>query len=477
MPSGRLLGASSLLAMAITAGLDVSAACSASKTLVRFHDPVIISAAALGTLPDRWTAGWRLYRVEAGKAIPIPFQFDPLKDGDVVVDAPVDFELGADDQLVFMAKDTGDRAPDGFWLPGCDAVREIEVTDPVGAGRGWSYLAHFPGAAPPPSTDHYVHYDRATNRARSAFYEVEYAPTRNYFTALKVMPPAGGDGRNLLHQTRMLGRPTFHLLFGNVALGFTEQNSIVAVDGVREGPVRAVRRVRLSVDLGRYFPELPSGTVYTHHYLTSYTTPTQMSIPWLALKTLRDFTFEEVSDFRADAMPMRYWDGANPEGVDWTARHDRPLASDLDHDWWVHSGDGGTMLHAFIVPAEWREWGIVRGTVFRGEGDLAAGYSLLNMTHLRRAGSHRLSMTDIVLLGGYAPGDEERVMEMLRSPLHTDVRPLSASIETVNGARPATTEPAAGSAGHRAASRSAPVAPASDSRPERSTCSGAASGA
>jgi len=41
----------------------------------------------------------------------------------------------------------------------------------------------------------------------------------------------------------------------------------------------------------------------------------------------------------------------------------------------------------------------------------------------------------------------------------------------------ASTEPGAGSAGHRAASRSAPVAPASDSRPERSTGSGATSGA
>jgi hypothetical protein len=237
----------------------------------------------------------------------------------------------------------------------------------------------------------------------------------------------------------MLGRPTFHLLFANLTLGFTEQNSIVAVDGVREGPVRAVRRVRLAVELGRYFPELPSGTVYTHHYLTSYTTPTEMSIPSLALKALRDFTFEEVSEFRPDAMPMRYWDGANPDGVDWTVRQERPLASDSDHDWWVHSGGGGTMLHAFVVPTEWREWGIVRGTVFRGgEGNIAAGYSLLNMTHLRRAGSHRLSMTDVVLPGGYTPGDERQVMEMLRSPLHTDVRPFPAPVETVSGARHAT---------------------------------------
>jgi hypothetical protein len=233
----------------------------------------------------------------------------------------------------------------------------------------------------------------------------------------------------------MLGRPTFRLLFANFTLGFTEQNSIVAVEGVRDGPVRAIRRVRLSVDLGPHFPEVPSGTVYTEHYLTSYTTPSRMSIPWLALETLRDFTFEEVSEFRPDAMPMRYWDGANPEGIDWSGREAHPLATHSDHDWWVHSGDGGTMLHAFVVPVEWRQWGIVRGTVFRGDGDFAAGYSLLNMTHLRRAGSHLLSMTDIVLPGGYTPGDEETVMAMLRSPLRAEVRALPAPITTVSGMR------------------------------------------
>src|SRR5262249_1956807 len=157
---------------------------------------------------------------------------------------------------------------------------------------------------------------------------------------------AGGDGRNLLLQTRMIGQPTFRLLFTNVALRFTEQNSIVSVQGVRNGPVRAVRRVRLSVDLG-HFPELPTGPVCTHHHLTPYATASRMRIPWMVLKALRDFTFEEVMDFRPEAMPMRYWDSANPSGVAWAQREGRPLVTDSDHDWWVHSGDSGTMLHAF----------------------------------------------------------------------------------------------------------------------------------
>jgi hypothetical protein len=224
----------------------------------------------------------------------------------------------------------------------------------------------------------------------------------------------------------MHGRPTLRLLFTDLTLGFTEQNSIVAVDGVRTGPVRAVRRVRLSIDLGHYFPELPGGTAYTYHYLSSYVTPSRMEIPWLFVKILRSFSFEQVAQFRPDATPMRYWDGANRDGIA-TADGARPLSTDVDHDWWVHSGEAGTMLHAFIVPAKWRKWGIARGTIFRNDKDgFAAGYSLLNMTRLKRGGSYKLLMADIVLPKPYAPGDEDQAMAMLRTPLRTAVRALTA---------------------------------------------------
>ena len=430
--SGRGLFGGSILLVAVVVPPPAGAV---PKTLDRFLDPVIVTTVALGSLPDRRTAAWRLYRVGAGQVVSIPFQFDPVDaQGDVVVDAPEQFDLKAADQLVFMARDTGDRAPEGWWPPGGDAVVEIEAADPLREGKGWAYLVHFPGPPPAPSAERYVSYDPATNRARSAFYEVEYAPSRNFFTGLRILPGAGGDGRNVLQQTRMLGRPTFRLLLADLTLRFTEQNSIVVLDGVRTGAVRSVRRVHLSVDLGRYFPELPSGTVSTYHYLSSYTTPTRMGIPWLLLKTLRSFTFEELVQFRRDVMPMRYWDGANRDGIPGADGEERRLAIDVDHDWWVHSGEAGTMLHAFVVPPEWREWGIARGTVFRGgEEGFAAGYSLLNMTRLRRAGSHELLMADVVLPSPYVPGDEEQAMAMLRTPIRTAVRVLAAPGNTAVG--------------------------------------------
>ena len=422
------------LCLLVVCGIASGAAAQAPKTLARFHDPVVLSTSQLAGLPDRRTEALRLYRVEHGIAAPIPFQVDALdRNGEIEFTeggAPTDFAFDDNDELIFMAKDSGDRAADDA-LPGsADAALEIEIADPVDGGLGWVYLAHFSSHPPPPSPARYVAYDRAANRAHSSFYTVDYDRTHNFFTAMRIDPSAGGNGDNLLRRTRMRGNPTFSLLLTRWSPVFTEQNSIVAVEGIKDGPVRVVRRIRLSVDLGEHFPDLPSGTVTTYHYLSSFTTPTQFGVPWMALKMLRDFRFENVLDFRPEVLGSEYWDGSHPDGLRFTGGHRSVLAS-RDHDWWVASGPLGTWLSAFLIPEQWKTWGIARGTVFRddgaareagGRGVYAAGFSLLNMTNLRRSGSYGLLQATVVLSRPYQPGDEAAPMAMLQQPLLARVR-------------------------------------------------------
>jgi hypothetical protein len=435
--------AGALLAASVVAAALVSPAHASDvrRTLARTHDPVIVPGAALAALPIRDTAALDLHRFEAGRAVPIRFQIDQRdEEGEIVVDGPRDFALDANDELVFMAKDAGDRTIADPCPAGCVGALEIEVDDPLTGESAWVYLA---AHRKPPSDavlEPYVTFDADLGEARSPYYRVDYARGRNYFTGVRVAETAGGKNVNLLRQSRMHGSPTFSLLVTDFTLDFTEQNSIVEVDGIRSGPVRAVRRARLSVDLGPLFPELPSGTAYTYHYLTSYLTPTRVKFPWLMLKTLRAFRFENVLDFEPAAMPMRYYDADNPQGVSLTSTDAEIHATD-DHEWWVHSGAAGTILHAFVIPEVWREWGVVRGTVVRpadGEDDTdaadaepdpshtaagrAAGYTLLNMTSLREAGSFDLLMASVVLPGPFRPGDESAPMAMVRAPLVTTVR-------------------------------------------------------
>lgn len=404
----------------------------AETPLRRLHDPVVLTVAKLTGLPERRTADLRLYRFASDAFVPIPYQFDARgADGELVLDGVTDFTLGDADELVFMAKDAGARAPQGRFPDGSDATLEITLAEPGGDGRAYAYLAAFRSPPTPVAFEPYVTYDAEAREAHSAYYRVDYASARNYFTGVHVLEPAGGNHLNLLRQSRMHGSPTFSLLLTDVTLDFTEQNSIVEIDGVRTGPVRSIRRVKLSVDLGPLFPELPSGLSYTYHYLTSYTTPTRVKFPWIMLEALRGFRFEDVLDFRPEALPMRYFDASHPRGISLGGNDAREIETTDDHDWWVHSGRAGTMLHALVIPQIWRDWGVVRGTVVRSgtgaaEGDgsgraYEAGYTLLNMTSLREAGAYDMLMASIVLPHGYAAGDEAGPMAMLRSPLVVSV--------------------------------------------------------
>ena len=418
---------------------DIATARQASKTLTRFHDPVIVNTSLLRELPTRETARYRLYSAHQGVLSPIPFQFDERDDtGEIVFpgkDDTGDFTFDDDDELVFMAKDLGDRIPPSL-LPGKrNGAFEIEVTDPVNESQGWAYLLHFSESPPPLSPVTYATFDSEANQARALFYTMDYFPGWNFFTAMRIHAIAGGTGENILNRMKLRIQPTFSLGLTTWSPLFTEQDMTVKIDGVKNGHVRAIRRVRQSLDLGRYLPSIPNGTTYTYFYFSSFITPSKFKIPWLVLKLLREFRFTGVSDFRQNAIGMKYWDAPNSQGLIFTGSHETNVNTKEDHDWYVVSGKAGTHLQAFIIPEEWKQWGIVRGTVFLDDdlalqgdgpedepGTHAAGYSLLNMANIREPGEYDMTMAVIVLSHPYSPGDEKEPLAMLKQPLVPNVQ-------------------------------------------------------
>lgn len=415
-----------------SAGANVASAQEA-KSLTRLHDPVIVKTDLLTDLPTRDTAGYRLYSVQGGHLLPIPFQFDERDGAGEIVfnDAETNngFRLDENDELVFMAKDTGDRMAPGLLPAASDAAVEIEVADPSNGDRGWAYLIHYPGDAPPASPVSYARFEPTMNQARTSFYTIDYYPGLNFFTGLRIAPAAGGTDENMLERMKLRVHPTFSLLLSTWSPLFTEEDFSVRVDGVKNGPVRAIRRVRQSLNLGRYFPDMPGGTAYTYYYFSSFTTPSVFSAPWLVLKALEDFQFTGVSEFRGSASEMTYRDAVNPQGLAFSAqRNGAGAVTGEDHDWYVVGGKHGTYLQAFMIPEQWKEWGIVRGTVFRSEPP-EAGYSLLNMTNLRKPGNYHMNMIFVILTRPYRTGDEVRPLAMLRHPLHIDAKALRSQAE------------------------------------------------
>jgi len=410
--------------------LGASAVCAEERaTLQRPYDPVIIATGRLDLFGDRRIDALRLVRVAGGSVQAIPFQIDPRsKGGALIMQGPEPVQFDDNDDFVFMASDAGDRAAaDVTWPPGCDAALEVTVRARLG-GAAWAYLLHCPGTPPAPATTPYVVYDAADNHARSTRYDVGYAADRNFFTEMRVVGADGAPGANLVRQTHMRGSPTFEVLFTELTLEFTEQNAYVEVEGIRNGPVRAIRRVKLSVDLGKLLPNLPNGIAETFHYRDAFLTPTRFGIPALALRMLRDFHFEDVVEFDPRVMPLKYWDATHPEGIALASAGPAP-DDNADHEWWVHSAPNGAVLNAMLIPQQWHDWGITRGAFVRPgctdtSSTCAAGYTLRNMTALRAAGDYDLMQATVVLPRAYQAGDEVPAMALVSDPLLIDVARL-----------------------------------------------------
>ena len=290
MVSRAMVRASLLAVVALAA--TAAAQPIATRDLRRPHDPVVVRTDRLGALPDRRTAQYRVFASRDGRVVPIPFQFDPVDvDRRIVFTDGADARFDDDDELVLMATDVGDRV-DAATLPaGGDAIVEIEARDRGGA-QGWAYLVHFADTPPPPSPERYVHFAPERNVAEAPWYSIHYAPPpSNHLDGLSVATRAGAAPAPRRRHPHA-HRATFSLLLTTWSPIFTERSFTVTTDGVRNGPVRAIRRVRQALDLGRFFPELPNGMVQTFYYPSAVMTPSTFDIPSLVVAALRDFRFE-----------------------------------------------------------------------------------------------------------------------------------------------------------------------------------------
>ena len=159
-----------LLSLVILAQRPLAAAAPATPAaLTRAMDPVILPGDRLPVWTGVALDQLFLYAYRHAGWEQIPWQFDEKQDGLYV--ANEDGRLDADDELVFMARDCGDRATASQWIAHADARThrryEITVTDPLHAGeRCWVYLYRSTTLSRAETTD-YVDYSDYTAASES----------------------------------------------------------------------------------------------------------------------------------------------------------------------------------------------------------------------------------------------------------------------------------------------------------------------
>lgn len=115
------------------------------KTLRR-GDKVVVQTEILKPLPTRHTSNLRVFSAHDGALAPIDYRFYARSEEGVnESDSPNEFFLDDDDELVFYARDAGDKVAAGGFPLDCDAVMELIISDPLTGETGWAYVLHFPG--------------------------------------------------------------------------------------------------------------------------------------------------------------------------------------------------------------------------------------------------------------------------------------------------------------------------------------------
>jgi hypothetical protein len=288
-----------------------------AKTLDRNLEPVIITGAKVGALSGFPVNELFVYSYANGIWWQIPAQVDEVTaSGDYAVTE--DNVLDADDEIVFMAMDLGDRAVAGDPITASLSISvpwyEIEVTDPINsAKKGWAYIVRS-NTLTPTFTANYVDYDLEHHRIEGTTYGLGIAIPHPYFDYLTLN---GGDDILDRTKTRLCLTKSYCPIHEDNLPGDPQ----IEDDLIEDGPVRVIVR---------------GGKGLAYHSMVEWTRPIS-GLEWIQ-PHMRFST-----DFNEQALGATYYNAVVPEGVTVDGEADF-VAEEPVSSWFQLSTDEGTLI-------------------------------------------------------------------------------------------------------------------------------------
>jgi hypothetical protein len=334
-----------------------------TKTLDRDLDPIIKAGDSFPLLDGAPINELFVfvYRVATDTWEPIPFQFD--EQGTMEVDGqletgfffPDDGLLDADDELVFMAVDAGDRAATN-WLDNPESQTnpryEIEIIDPLDQSKkAWAYLYRSNTLTAAQSVTDYVNYipgpsgKAAADTVVGQSYKMGNAEN-GLPNFLSISESVGGNGVNILsgQELRVVASD----------INFNEKDNFKNA-GVQfiDGPVRVLREIKTDLVVKLLFGEL---TVFTvgipvHYFGFSLNIQGDLEIPpdlplGLVMTLLR-----QSFNLNQNASGMKFFSANNSDipidGSNDTI--DDTVVFGPDINWLVFTGSQGTFVNLFKI--------------------------------------------------------------------------------------------------------------------------------
>ncbi len=343
------------------------------KTLRRWPDPVVIDVGLLKTLIGKKIEQVRVYAHKDGTLGPIPFQIDE-KDGrgNLILPSGTNNNqkdangiLDNGEELVFMARDSGDRIDSRALPAGVELWEELLLEDPLTKGKGWVYVLYSESSALPVSEEDYVIYDPMSWRERrghfllhkTKYYECHHYPQPPYFDKstfpnagfahnfYSLTSAAGGTGENFCDRFKV--RVSIAFFFGTLKFHIDENAIMFYENAYKDGPVRLIRnnKLVLSLPLGI---KAPGAAVNIIWYDTIVNVPLIIDIPFNPGFL---YSYLEISlgeDHRKEALGAKVYNSNNLTGcvVDGKLEGPAELNWDTRRDQWrLITGPIGTLMN------------------------------------------------------------------------------------------------------------------------------------
>ncbi|MFX0141921.1 MAG: T9SS type A sorting domain-containing protein, partial [Candidatus Hodarchaeota archaeon] len=289
----------------------------------------------------------------------VPFQIDevnPAVDDSVKYFIPEDSLRGlfdADDELVFMAGDLGDKADASQWVNASDTIRyEIEFTDPIDGKMGYVYLYYSVPITDTIPNTYDMAYDDVNDRVHSVNYELGFierdSDDPNTTGQLNDVIIKNGSGEDIFDRLKIRAIGSWWVF----PIYFDEETIKASYGYAKQGPVRIIRNM-----VGHFIYELLN--------IDEIFTQTSFFYPWSGSFNLIDIPIGDVKEAGGEVDELRVsWDfNKNAKGVNFYSENNMngfqidgmidvidPTCFPDKLNWTMGTGDQGTMFNAFYIP-------------------------------------------------------------------------------------------------------------------------------
>ncbi len=306
-----------------------------TKSLTRTIDPVIISAQTTNFQGHK-IDNFRLFSCQKGELTPIPFQIDERKNNAYLLPEgpepnPGDGIYNDEDELVFMAKDSGDKCDPG---PGW---YEIKLLDPVKKTEGWVYLSFDKNL--PLSQTSYVRYDPNNNLITTTKYFLRFNHNHPiFFDQLGIQKDAGGNGKNIIDRMKIRFRAK--LVGGFISISKTEEDFETKLLAYHTGPIRIIRLTKNWQNLFWKIPT-PAANIVTIFYDSSFEFPVVVDLPFDVGLFLKKISFRVSTDMKKIAGERIFYNSNNINPIKINGKASRTIhPNPAPFSWMANAGTG-----------------------------------------------------------------------------------------------------------------------------------------